>query len=158
MMIFQKLTRNRFAGTLLALLVLVFGTSGVLAQKFPTDIVKIQTTKGEFVFKTEIAITNEQRRMGLMFRKSMAEDAAMLFSWREQQPVSMWMKNTYISLDMIFIRQNGQVANIARATTPLSLETVSSDGLVGAVLEVIAGTADRIGLKPGDMVLLPKAQ
>ena len=88
----------------------------------------------------------------------MAEDAAMLFNWREQQPVSMWMKNTYISLDMIFIRQNGQVANIARATTPLSLETVSSDGLVGAVLEVIAGTADRIGLKPGDMVLLPKAR
>jgi len=157
MMIFQKLTRG-FAGTFIALWVLVLGASGAVAQQFPTDIVKIQTTKGEFVFKTEIAITNEQRRMGLMFRKSMAEDAAMLFSWREPQPVSMWMKNTYISLDMIFIRQNGQVANIARATTPLSLDTVSSDGLVGAVLEVIAGTADRIGLKPGDMVLLPKAQ
>jgi len=91
-----------------------------------------------------------------MFRKTMAKDAAMLFTWKEPQPVSMWMKNTYLSLDMIFIRQNGQVANIARSTTPLSLDTISSDGMVGAVLEVIAGTADQIGLKPGDMVLLPK--
>ncbi len=136
----------------------MLGASGATAQQFPVDTVTIKTDKGEFVFKTEIAITNEQRRMGLMFRKSMAEDAAMLFSWKEPQPVSMWMKNTYISLDMIFILQNGKVANIARATTPLSLDTVSSAGPVGAVLEVIAGTADKIGLKAGDEILLPKAR
>lgn len=158
MMTFQKLTRYRFLASAFALWIIVLGVSGAAAQQFPVDTVKIKTDKGEFVFKTEVAITNEQRRMGLMFRKSMADDAAMLFSWKEPQPVSMWMKNTYISLDMIFIRQNGKVANIARATTPLSLDTVSSDGPVGAVLEVIAGTADRIGLKAGDQVSLPEAR
>ncbi len=158
MMIFQKLINSRVAGLLLVVWVLGSGISGALAQQFPVDTVKIQTAKGLFTFKTEVAITNPQRQMGLMYRKTMAQDAAMLFSWQDPQPVSMWMKNTYLSLDMIFILQNGKVANIARATTPLSLDTISSDGPVGAVLEVIAGTADRIGLKPGDMVFLPKAR
>lgn len=146
----------------MALLLLVFSSPVVLAQQAPLtfsiDTVKIQTAKGVFAFKTEIAISTQQRQMGLMFRKSMANDAAMLFQWQVQQPISMWMKNTYLSLDMVFIRNDGRVANVARATTPFSLKVVSSSEPVGAVLEVIAGTADRIGLKAGDLVFLPKRQ
>ena len=158
MVIFQKPIRVQVLAAFFAFWFVIHGANNLAAQEFPVGTVKIKTGKGEFVFKTEIAITNRQRMMGLMFRKSMADDAAMLFSWQVPQPVSMWMKNTFISLDMIFIRQNGKVANIARATTPQSLDTISSAGLVAAVLEVKAGTADRIGLKPGDMVLLPSAR
>lgn len=161
-MIFQKLTRGWLTGLVLALAMLVPGTSVSLGQqvqvKFSVRTVKIQTAKGVFAFKTEVAISNQQRQRGLMFRRFLANDAAMLFRWQPPQPVSMWMKNTYVSLDMIFIHSSGQVANVARATTPFSLDTVSSSGPVGAVLEVIAGTADRIGLKAGDMVFLPKQQ
>jgi hypothetical protein len=79
----------------------------------------------------------------------------MLFDWGEVQPISMWMRNTYVSLDMIFIAADGRVVRIAEATEPLSETTIPSGVPVAAVLEVVAGTADRIGLKPGDRVHHP---
>ena len=79
----------------------------------------------------------------------------MLFDWGRVEPVAMWMRNTYVSLDMIFIAADGRVAKVAEATEPLSDTTISSGGPVAAVLEVAAGTAQRIGLKPGDRVLHP---
>jgi len=158
MMIFPKLIKPGPVRALFVFVALLFGVVSASAQDFSRDIVTIKTGKGEFVFNTELAITNRQRQMGLMFRKSMAQDEAMLFTWQTPQPISMWMKNTLISLDMIFIRQGGVVANIGKATTPLSLDSVSSDGDVAAVLEVIAGTAERIGLKKGDLVVLPASK
>jgi uncharacterized membrane protein (UPF0127 family) len=79
----------------------------------------------------------------------------MLFDFNTEQPISMWMKNTYIPLDMIFIRNDGRVSRIAENTEPMSLKVISSAGPARAVLEVIAGTARKYGIAPGDRVAHP---
>ena len=89
---------------------------------------------------------------GLMFRRTMAKDKGMLFDFREVKPVAMWMRNTYLPLDMVFIDQHGVVANVAENTEPLSEANIVSERPVLSVLEVNAGTARRIGLKAGDIV------
>lgn len=104
-------------------------------------------------FDVEMADTDERRANGLMFRTSMAPDAGMLFDFRSDQPVSMWMRNTFIPLDMLFIARDGRVVNIAERTVPRSEATIPSDGPVRAVLELNGGTAARLGLRPGDRVL-----
>ena len=116
------------------------------------EVVVVETTTGAYKFRTEIADTQELRERGLMFRHQLPSDHAMLFDWGRSQMATMWMRNTYISLDMIFILSDGTVESIAQGTVPRSLEIVSSHGQVSAVLEVAAGTAERIGLRPGDRV------
>ena len=112
----------------------------------------IETASGRHEFQVELAATPEQQRRGLMFRTEMASDRGMLFDFRTEREAYFWMKNTYISLDIIFIRADGRVHRIAAATTPLSEKIVPSRGPVRAVLELNAGTAEKIGLKPGDRV------
>ena len=90
-----------------------------------------------------------------MFRQRLPEDRGMLFDFGEPRPVSMWMKNTYIPLDMIFIRADGTIRRIAANTEPLSERTVPSSGAVRYVLEVIGGTAKKLGIEPGDKVSGP---
>ena len=121
----------------------------------PIDIVIVHTDKGKFVFKTEVAATPQHRTRGLMFRQRLPKDHGMLFYYGEPRPVAMWMKNTRISLDMVFISADGRVTNIVKTTKPMSLDTIPSKGPVVGVLEVVAGTADRIGLKPGDKIVHP---
>lgn len=104
-------------------------------------------------FNIEVADTDEQRGLGLMYRKSMAADAGMLFDFKRDQPVSMWMRNTVIPLDMLFIARDGRVVNIAKRAVPFSESTIASDGPVRAVLELNGGAADRLGIKPGDIVI-----
>jgi uncharacterized membrane protein (UPF0127 family) len=87
-----------------------------------------------------------------MFRRTMAANRGMLFDFGEVKPVAMWMRNTYLPLDMVFIDQHGVVANVAENTEPLSEANIVSVRPVLSVLEVNAGTARRIGLKPGDRV------
>lgn len=143
---------------LLAVLVVgmaVFAPAKATQPEFGVVMLKVVTENGEFTFNTEVAISVMQRQKGLMYRREIAPNHAMLFRWKTPQPVSMWMKDTYVSLDMVFIRADGQVANIGRSTTPLSLMPVSSYGNVSAVLEVVAGTAEKIGLKAGDYIMLP---
>lgn len=112
----------------------------------------VVTDSGSHEFKVELAETPDARAQGLMHRRSMAPDAGMLFDFKRSEQVHFWMKNTYISLDMVFIRSDGIVARIEHAATPLSTDVVPSGEPVQFVLEVIAGTAKRIGLKPGDRV------
>lgn len=102
---------------------------------------------------TEIADTPELRERGLMYRNFLGDNRAMLFDFEVERPVSMWMKNTFIPLDMLFIAGNGTIRNIARWATPQSLEAIDSDGAVRAVLEVNGGTADRLGIHAGDRVI-----
>ncbi len=90
-----------------------------------------------------------------MHRRYMAANRGMLFDFKTEQPVSMWMKNTYLSLDMIFISRNGSVTHVAADTEPLSERIISSNGPAFAVLEVNAGIAAKIGLKVGDRVQHP---
>lgn len=107
-------------------------------------------------FQLELADTPEKRARGLMFRRSLPEGQGMLFEFGPRETeVTMWMKNTYIPLDMIFIRADGTIRHIAENTTPLSEAIVASNGPVKGVLEVIAGTSRRLGLAPGDRVEHP---
>lgn len=116
---------------------------------------EIASRTGVHVFSVELAVTNEERARGLMFRKELPEGHGMLFDFSPDQDVSMWMQNTYISLDMIFIRADGRIHRIAENTEPLSTRIISSGGPVHAVLEVKAGTARKLGIAPGDIVSHP---
>lgn len=113
----------------------------------------VLTESGNHAFMVELAETADQRARGLMFRKELDDDAGMLFDFKQSGPVQFWMKNTFVSLDMIFIRENGIVARVTENTKPLSTRTVPSGEPIRYVLEVVAGTSARIGLKPGDRVL-----
>lgn len=121
-----------------------------LAQEGNLEPLEIVTSSGPHHFSVEVMRTDEQRARGLMHRRFMAQDRGMLFDFKREEPVAMWMKNTYLSLDMVFIDKGGKVVNIAENTEPLSERIVPSSGPVLAVLELNAGTARRIGLKPGD--------
>ncbi len=105
------------------------------------------------IFNVEIADTDERRALGLMYRTQLASDAGMLFDFKYDQDVAMWMRNTRIPLDMLFIDRTGRIVNIAQRAIPFSEATISSAGPVRAVLEVNGGTADRLGLKAGDRVI-----
>ncbi|HRK24983.1 MAG TPA: DUF192 domain-containing protein [Beijerinckiaceae bacterium] len=116
---------------------------------------EILTMTGKYPFKVDVMRTDADRAKGLMFRQSMPGEYGMLFDFERDQQVMMWMKNTYISLDMIFIRADGTVHRIERRTEPHSERTISSGIPVRAVLEVNAGISDKLGLKPGDRIFHP---
>ena len=103
-------------------------------------------------FLVEVARTPEEQARGLMHRQSLAPDRGMLFPYSPPQQTGFWMKNTYIPLDMIFIRADRTIANVAENTVPLSLELVPSDGPVIAVLEIAGGRSAELGIKAGDRV------
>ena len=122
------------------------------AQAATVQPLEIVTKNGVQVFSVEMATTEEEKEKGLMFRKELADGKGMLFDFSPEQEVSMWMKNTYISLDMIFIRADGRILRIAENTEPMSTRIIPSGGLAKGVLEVIAGTAKKYGIEPGDRV------
>lgn len=103
-------------------------------------------------FQVELALTPAERSRGLMYRRSMPADHGMLFDFEREEMVSMWMRNTYISLDMLFIRTDGSIARIAQHTEPLSERTISSGEPVRFVLELNAGTSEQLGISAGDRV------
>jgi uncharacterized membrane protein (UPF0127 family) len=138
----------------LAAIVVVAGfaiaSAPVRAASFqPLEIV---TKNGVQVFSVEIATTEDEKQTGLMHRKELADGKGMLFDFNPEQEVSMWMKNTYVSLDMIFIRADGRILRIAENTEPMSTKIISSKGPARAVLEVVAGTAQKYGIRAGDRV------
>lgn len=112
----------------------------------------IVTATGRHAFAVEVMRTEAGRARGLMERRYLPPERGMLFDFKTSEPVTMWMQNTYISLDMLFIRADGTIARIAENTEPLSTRLVPSGGPVLSVLELNAGAAARIGAKPGDKV------
>ncbi|MBX2804856.1 MAG: DUF192 domain-containing protein [Hyphomicrobiales bacterium] len=113
------------------------------------------TSSGSHRIMVEIADTSHKRSVGLMFRRSLGGDEGMIFLHDTSGSLSMWMKNTYISLDMFFVRADGVIHRIEKNTQPFSETSISSQGDVLAVIEMIAGSADRLGVKPGDRVDYP---
>jgi uncharacterized protein len=103
-------------------------------------------------FTVEVAATPQEQAYGLMNRSELAPDHGMIFPFDPPRDAAFWMKNTLIPLDMVFVRADGSIANIAANTVPLSLEPVPSDGPVKAVLEIAGGRAAELGIKPGDKV------
>lgn len=120
-----------------------------------TGTVVLKTKTGEHRYTVEIATTNGERAKGLMFRRSLPEDSGMLFIYDPPQPVGMWMRNTYIPLDMVFITGEGTVRRVEANTEPFSTDLINSGGDVAAVLELNAGQAAKIGVRPGDQVIFP---
>jgi uncharacterized protein len=116
---------------------------------------EIASKTGVHSFAVEIADTEPQREKGLMFRKNLPDGQGMLFDFKREQDVSFWMQNTYIPLDMIFIRGDGSILRIVENAEPLSTRLIPSGGPVLAVLEVIGGTARKLGIAPGDRVAHP---
>ncbi len=112
----------------------------------------IASKNGQHRFTVEVAQTEDEQARGLMFRDRLSPNAGMIFPMTPSRGVSFWMKNTVIPLDMVFIRADGTIAKIAADTIPYSLEPVSSDEPVGAVLEIAGGRAAQLGLQPDDKV------
>lgn len=146
----KKLLRGLF------FIVTLTATTWALAQEisFSEGTLEIETANGErHHFDVELAITVQQRALGLMFRNDLAQDAGMLFIYPRPQVITMWMQNTPLPLDMIFIGQDNRIEKIVERTIPYSTNTISSGHTVKAVLEVNGGTAARLGLSEGDRVI-----
>jgi uncharacterized membrane protein (UPF0127 family) len=123
-----------------------------VAAKLAVEKLTLHTATGAHVIEAEIASTLEEKQRGLMFRTSVPQGTGMLFPYDQPQELTMWMHNTYVSLDMVFIRADGVVHRIAKRTEPMSDNIIASEGNVKAVLELAAGESDRLGIKPGDRV------
>lgn len=143
----------RLAGAVLLAAFAVL-SAAVAAPKL--EPLTFETASGPQTFQIEIADTPKQREVGLMYRRSMPEDHGMLFDFGRPKEISMWMQNTYVSLDMVFVGEDARVTRIAENTEPLSTRIVSSEGPARYVVELLAGSAKRIGLKPGDKVVHPR--
>ncbi|WP_373502449.1 DUF192 domain-containing protein [Aestuariivirga sp.] len=126
-----------------------FAEEAILSKIEPLTIA---TETDAAMFTVEIADTDASRARGLMFRQRLPEDRGMLFDFGQPRQVSMWMKNTYISLDMLFIRDDGKIAYIAENTVPKSLDTIGVSEPVVAVLELAGGTTRKLGIRAGDTV------
>jgi len=122
---------------------------------FKRTVLTIVSSGQKFSFNVELAQDSKQHALGLMYRRKLAPDAGMLFDYKTPQRVSMWMKNTFIPLDMIFIAADGRIVNIAERTVPQSKTVISSQGKIRGVLEINGGTVARLGIKPGDRVRHP---
>lgn len=150
--------RGAFLAVVLGLLLLGVAPSPGATQSnpvlgFAVDRLSIETAAGErHEFSVELARTIEQMALGMMFRTELATDSGMLFDLDPPRRVSMWMKNTLIPLDMLFIEADGRIVTIAADTTPQSLEQIDPGAVVRAVLELPAGTVARIGIATGDFV------
>lgn len=143
------------SGYLTAVLALGYILAAGFGRAEELKTLEIASRTGVHVFSVEVVDTDEERAKGLMFRKQLPEGRGMLFDFGREQDVSMWMQNTYISLDMLFIRGDGRILRIAESTEPMSTRIIPSGGPVRAVLEVIAGTARKLGIAPGDRVAFP---
>src|SRR5690625_1710902 len=139
---------------LVPLLLLLLASNTTAAVEWERDQLVIETRDGQqHHFNVELAQTDEQRARGLMFRESLAEDAGMLFLYQRDRPLSMWMKNTLISLDMFFIDRRGRIVRIAERTTPLSERSISSGRPARAVLEVPGGDRKRTRLNSSHVAI-----
>jgi uncharacterized protein len=133
---------------------LAFSTDAQL-QRFATSELTIVSATGPHRFTVELAETPEQMEQGLMFRRTMAADAGMLFDYKTPVVATMWMRNTLIPLDMLFVDAHGRIVSIHERAVPQSLDVIAAAAPVRAVIELNGGTAARLGIAPGDKVQHP---
>ena len=145
-----------FGASMIVMLTCIAPITGSAASDSQSDsTLTIATRNARHLFTVEIARTPAQMERGLMFRDRLAPDRGMLFLYEEERPVSFWMKNTLIPLDLIFADSSGRILQIAERAVPLSTALISSEQPVRAVLEVNGGTAARLGIAVGDRLLHP---
>jgi hypothetical protein len=150
------ISRRAVLPTLVALLAgLSRFSAGAGLQQFPTSELTIVGATGPHRFKVELAETPAQMTQGLMFRTSLAPDAGMLFDYKQPTVATMWMRNTLIPLDMLFVDAQGRIVSIHERAVPQSLDVIAATAPVRAVIELNGGTAARLGIEPGDRVIYP---
>ncbi len=155
---FQRVPGRTVMGGLVVALALVWGSETAHPQAplevFARDRIIIESAAGgRHRFDVELALTPGEQAQGLMFRRKLPANAAMLFIYRREAPVAMWMKNTLIPLDILFVAGDGRIVKVVERAVPQSLETIWSGGPVLAVLEINGGTAARLAIRPGDRIL-----
>ena len=149
----RAIRTNRLA-TLIAALLLTTGTNAdELDERFDSDVLVIDAATACLRFDIYVAVTREQQMRGLMFVRELPLTTGMLFVYSREGQRSMWMRNTYIPLDIAFASDNGSIINIARDTVPLSEESISSAGPATYVLELNAGVAEALSIEPGSRLL-----
>ncbi len=153
-MIRTRFPRAAVAAVLLLLAALLRSAGPALA--LPQSELLVETASSQFRFEVEIADDPSERAQGLMFRETLADNAGMLFLYPKPQEVEFWMKNTPLSLDIVFVRQDGTIARIAERTTPFSEATIPSGEAVIAVLEVKGGLMRELGIAAGDRLRQPQ--
>ena len=146
---------------LLAVLIIAFAggcafAAGGPQTGLPVETIIVDTKAGPHAFTVEVAADEQSRETGLMFRKTMAPDAGMLFDFHEPQEVSFWMENTILPLDMLFVRADGTIARVKENATPYSRESIPSGEPVQLVIELNAGRAAALGIKEGGHVRAPQ--
>lgn len=151
----SSLTKRIAFASLALVAAACLAASSPTARGAERQMLEIASKTGVHVFSVELAVTDDERARGLMFRRSVPEFYGMLFDFKRDQEVTMWMHNTYVSLDMIFIQSDGRIRRIAENTETESDKIIPSGGPVRAVLEVVAGTAKKLGIEPGDRVASP---
>ncbi len=122
---------------------------------FERTTLSIETAQGSHEFDIELALAPAQQSQGLMFRRQLAADAGMLFYHRRDKVATMWMRNTFVPLDMLFVAADGRIVHIVERTVPQSLTTITAGKPVRAVLEVNAGTVRRLAIQSGDRLIHP---
>ncbi|MAN78859.1 MAG: hypothetical protein CMM77_12170 [Rhodospirillaceae bacterium] len=145
----------RYAGAMAVIWIVLGGPAlqaDAPAVRFAESSVVVHTASGAHPFKVEMALDDAQRALGLMYRRALDPDRGMLFDFGREIYISMWMRNTFIPLDMLFIGADGRIGFIRERTTPQSLEIIEAPDRNRAVLEVAAGTVARLGIRVGDRV------
>ena len=137
------------------LVVSILGLERAQAEEiaFKTSEIWVESGSGQHHFFIEIAETRNQRQRGLMFRPDLPQNTGMLFDFGEETQLSMWMKNTFIPLDMLFVNKLGTIHRIVENTTPLSLKTIPGGAPTMVVIEFNAGVTRRLGIRPGDRII-----
>ena len=150
----NRMARRGLLGLVASLLLLMGAVqpSPSHAATLRQEPLEVTTAKGTTKFMVEIADTEETRNHGLMFRKSLAPDKGMLFDFKTPREAAFWMRNTLISLDIIFITEDGRILTIARNAVPHSEVPIPSGGVIRGVLELAGGRAAQLGIYPGDRV------
>jgi uncharacterized membrane protein (UPF0127 family) len=123
---------------------------------FKPASLKIETKNGPVLLNVEVADTDAKREQGLMFRRTISDDHGMIFLFDREHEITMWMKNTYIPLDMVFIGNDWRIRHIAYDAEPFSTDVISSMRPASRVLEIGAGQAKKLGLAVGDSVMLER--
>ncbi|MGV3552709.1 DUF192 domain-containing protein [Rhizobium sp.] len=150
------MSRSTFRASM-ALLFLALSSAVALSATFATELLTIRRADGStHVITVEVAANSEQRAQGLMNRKEMADDAGMLFDFGTTRRVYMWMKNTYLPLDMLFVSEDGSILGITPDTVPMSEAIIDSGERVRFVIELNAGAARKLGLAVGDKAESPQ--
>jgi len=140
---------------LLVVVLLLTALPAWALETFDTSEMTIQTAGGPQKFSIELALSNAQMEQGLMFRRSLAPNAGMLFDFKSPTNVAMWMKNTVIPLDMLFLDTQGRIIDIHERAVPYSTDVIATKAPSRYVIELNGGTVARLGIKPGDQVTSP---